>query len=122
MLKSTAMYSNFWCGMTSDFYYTRTEDYEPIYKRDKIGCFSVPMVHTAVVVNLRVQDSDSLTFIGDKSPNYKGPVDDIITFAVTANLSGKQIINSFFNEKVIYLPTRQKTSRYIKYSVYKFTT
>lgn len=88
MLKSVGLYSNFWCGMTKDFYYARTEEYEPIYKMEKKGCFAVPMVHTAVMVNLRRAESDYLTYTDEKWPNYKGPNDDIIIFAVTANMSG----------------------------------
>lgn len=88
MLKSTGFYSNFWCGMTEDFYYTRTDDYKPILKGERKGCFDVPMVHSAVLVNLRRVESDKMTFKGSKVPDYKGPTDDIITFAVTANMSG----------------------------------
>lgn len=91
LLKSDGLYSNFWSGMTEDYYYTRTERYKPILYREEIGCLSVPMVHSAVLINLNKVDSDLLTYDGDKLDNYKykGPKDDIITFAVGANVSGE---------------------------------
>ncbi|KAL0280133.1 UNVERIFIED_CONTAM: hypothetical protein PYX00_001518 [Menopon gallinae] len=88
MLKSNGMFSNFWCGMTSKYYYLRTEDYQPILKRERKGCFHVPMVHSAVMINLNTMVSDRLSFVPSNIPNYKGPVDDIITFAMSANFSG----------------------------------
>ncbi|XP_059470309.1 glycosyltransferase 25 family member [Neocloeon triangulifer] len=84
MLESDGMYSNFWCGMTKSFYYKRTEDYKPILNREKTGCFEVPMVHTAVLVNLNHLRSQNLTFLSKKIPHYAGPKDDIITFALSA--------------------------------------
>lgn len=95
MLQSNGMYSNFWCGMTQDYYYLRTDDYKPILKRSKKGCFHVPMIHSAVLVNLRRIDSDKLSFIGSNVNDYKGPTDDIITFALSANKSGKLFNNKF---------------------------
>lgn len=88
MLTTDSMYSNFWCGMTSSYYYKRTEEYEQILNRKKIGCFSVPMVHSAMLVDLRIENSDLLTFSPNNIVGYDGPVDDIITFAVGANKSG----------------------------------
>ncbi|XP_065200930.1 glycosyltransferase 25 family member [Planococcus citri] len=88
MLSTDSMYSNFWCGMTSSFYYKRTEDYEKILNRDKIGCFEVPMIHSAVLVDLRVSRTDTLTYSPSKITNYDGPKDDIIAFAIAANRSG----------------------------------
>lgn len=89
MLKSNGFYSNFWCGMTEDYYYTRTDEYKPILKRENQGCFSVPMIHSATLVNLRRTKTDNLTFIANKVQQYHGPTDDIITLAVAANKSGK---------------------------------
>ncbi|KDR07691.1 hypothetical protein L798_02745, partial [Zootermopsis nevadensis] len=88
MLKSDGMYSNFWCGMTEEYYYLRTEDYKPTLQRERVGCFHVPMVHSSVLVDLRRASSDGLTFVSSKVPDYKGPHDDIITFALAANKSG----------------------------------
>ncbi|CAB3365137.1 Hypothetical predicted protein [Cloeon dipterum] len=88
MLRSDGLYSNFWCGMTESFYYKRTEDYKPILQLERIGCFEVPMVHTAVLINLRHQASQNLTFVASKVPYYSGPKDDIITFALAAKHFG----------------------------------
>ncbi|XP_054290734.1 glycosyltransferase 25 family member-like [Macrosteles quadrilineatus] len=88
MLRSDGLYSNFWCGMTEDYYYTRTEDYEPILNRQRSGCFAVPMVHSSVLVDLRTVQSDKLHFDPKLVDGYNGPHDDIITFALSANLSG----------------------------------
>uniref|UniRef100_A0A2A4JRR4 Glycosyl transferase family 25 domain-containing protein n=1 Tax=Heliothis virescens TaxID=7102 RepID=A0A2A4JRR4_HELVI len=84
MLVSDGLYSNFWCGMTDNYYYQRTDDYKPIQRMEKQGCFEVPMVHTAVLVSLRSAVSDRLTYSPDKIPYYDGPQDDIIAFAVNA--------------------------------------
>ncbi|XP_075229791.1 glycosyltransferase 25 family member [Lycorma delicatula] len=88
MLKSDGLYSNFWCGMGDDYYYVRTEDYEPLLTRKRVGCFAVPMIHSSVLVNLKAVPSDHLTFTPSRLPGYKGPHDDIITFAIAANFSG----------------------------------
>ncbi|KAK6627018.1 hypothetical protein RUM44_009495 [Polyplax serrata] len=88
MLKSVGFYSNFWCGMTDKYYYLRTDDYQPILKNERKGCFNVPMIHSAVMINLRKEDSDYLTYNSSNVENYNGPVDDIITFALSANQSG----------------------------------
>ncbi|EZA57456.1 Glycosyltransferase 25 family member [Ooceraea biroi] len=88
LLKSDGMYSNFWAGMTAEHYYVRTDLYEPILFREKTGCHHVPMVHTAVLVDLRTRESDLLSYRADKLNAYDGPQDDIITFAVGANKSG----------------------------------
>ena len=90
MLASDGMYSNFWCGMTQDYYYRRTDEYQPIYYREQTGCFNVPMVHSSVLMDLRKTLSNKLTFIPTKIHGYAGPHDDIITFAVGANTSGKE--------------------------------
>lgn len=92
MLKSEAMYSNFWCGMNEEYYYVRTEDYKEILGYTKIGQFSVPMVHSAVLINVDMIDYEKLTFNEEVlnariNGAYRGPNDDIITFAVAANLS-----------------------------------
>ncbi|KAH9642350.1 hypothetical protein HF086_004882 [Spodoptera exigua] len=88
MLVSDGLYSNFWCGMTDNYYYQRTDDYKPIQRMEKQGCYEVPMVHTAVLVQLRTRVSDQLTYNPNKIPNYDGPEDDIIAFAVNAKKNG----------------------------------
>lgn len=99
MLVSDGLYSNYWCGMSADYYYQRTDEYKEIYHRHKVGNFPVPMVHTAVLVDLNEIKSNSLTFDRQKlidnqrryhsgSKLYDGPLDDIIIFAISANSSG----------------------------------
>ncbi|XP_023029681.2 glycosyltransferase 25 family member [Leptinotarsa decemlineata] len=88
MLRSDGLYSNFWYGMTEDYYYQRTDMYKPVLYRQEIGCFNVPMVHSCVLVDLRKQESDQLTYDPSRVQDYKGPNDDIIVFAISANLSG----------------------------------
>ncbi|XP_011877481.1 PREDICTED: glycosyltransferase 25 family member isoform X1 [Vollenhovia emeryi] len=87
LLRSDGMYSNFWAGMTAEHYYLRTELYEPILFREKTGCHAVPMIHSAVLVDLRRLYSDRLSYKAEKLTRYDGPVDDIITFAIGANKS-----------------------------------
>ncbi|XP_026315231.1 glycosyltransferase 25 family member [Hyposmocoma kahamanoa] len=93
MLQTDGYYSNFWCGMTEDYYYKRTEDYSQILFREITGCFSVPMIHTCVLINLTLKTSDLLTYDPKKAESYDGPTDDIITFAVNAqNIGMKRYI------------------------------
>ncbi|XP_065359671.1 glycosyltransferase 25 family member [Calliphora vicina] len=105
MLLSEGLYSNFWCGMSSDYYYLRTDLYQDIYNVNREGIFQVPMVHSAVLVSLTYKGSNYLTFdrdqflaqqendleymatLGPQCRLYDGPVDDIIVFAISANCS-----------------------------------
>ncbi|KAL7646435.1 UNVERIFIED_CONTAM: hypothetical protein RMT77_003348 [Armadillidium vulgare] len=84
MLNSLGTYSNYWCGMTENYWYERTDDYLPILDRKVKGCFPVPMIHSCVLVDLTLSISEKLSYNSRKFPNYKGPKDDIITFAVGA--------------------------------------
>ncbi|XP_011498095.1 PREDICTED: glycosyltransferase 25 family member isoform X2 [Ceratosolen solmsi marchali] len=88
ILKSDGMYSNFWAGMSENYYYKRTEEYESILTKTKIGCFNVPMIHSAILIDLRRKDTDFLTYDSQYFNLYNGPRDDIITFALSANYSG----------------------------------
>ncbi|XP_045597644.1 glycosyltransferase 25 family member [Procambarus clarkii] len=88
MLNSLATYSNYWGGMTKDYWYTRSDDYIPILDRKQKGCFAVPMVHSCVFIDLRRRISDKLTFSPMNVSNYNGPNDDIITFAISARNAG----------------------------------
>lgn len=87
MLRSDGLYSNFWGGMTIDYYYHRTDDYKPLLYRENVGCFKVPMIHSCVLIDLRRPETDFLTYIPGKIDTFSGPHDDIITFAVGANHS-----------------------------------
>ena len=109
LLKSDGLYSNFWAGVTSDFYYLRTEKYEPILFREIKGCFNVPMIHSAVLIDLRKHISDLLTYDPKNLNQYSGPIDDIITFAVGANNS--DIPLSICNDNIygfIMVPLEEK--------------
>lgn len=79
--------------MTEKYYYKRTEDYSQILLRATTGCFPVPMVHTCVLINLKLKESDSLTYSPSKAVGYDGPMDDVITFAVNAKNIGMFLNN-----------------------------
>ncbi|KOX78466.1 Glycosyltransferase 25 family member [Melipona quadrifasciata] len=84
---SNGLYSNFWAGMTDNFYYLRTEMYKPILFRETVGCLKVPMIHSAVLIDLRKHVSDNLTYDPRNINKHNCPTDDIITFAISANNS-----------------------------------
>ncbi|XP_064137019.1 procollagen galactosyltransferase 1 isoform X2 [Loxodonta africana] len=88
MLDSRAAYSNFWCGMTSQGYYKRTPAYIPIRKRDRQGCFPVPMVHSTFLIDLRKAASRNLAFY-PPHPDYTWSFDDIIVFAFSCKQAVK---------------------------------
>ncbi|CAD7080575.1 unnamed protein product [Hermetia illucens] len=104
MLRSDGLYSNYWCGMTEDNYYKRTDEYKEIYEYKKVGNFPVPMVHSVVLVNLNYAKTALLTFDPDElvtvqrhldyTKLYKGPTDDIIVFAVSARSIGLEMLIS----------------------------
>ena len=100
ILGSLGLYSNFWAGMSDQYYYVRTSNYESILNRKKghIGCHTVPMVHSSVLINLRHVQSKYLTYTPDNLADYDGPFDDIITFAISASWNG--ITMSACNDQV----------------------
>lgn len=79
--------------MSSDYYYRRTEDYKKIRNHEIIGEHFVPMVHSAVLIDLRRIKSDLLTFNATILNNFyndkffDGPIDDIIIFAISAKFA-----------------------------------
>lgn len=79
--------------MTVDFYYKRSEDYADLIRRKKQGCFSVPMVHSAVLISLNQESTAELTYDPRKLKTTKGPKDDIITFALSAKEQGNIYAN-----------------------------
>ncbi|CRK88475.1 CLUMA_CG002249, isoform A [Clunio marinus] len=97
MLSSEGLYSNFWCGMSSDYYYKRTDDYKKIRNYEMVGEFPVPMIHSSVLIDLNRFSSDLLTFNKTKLNSYHnqkfydGPIDDIIIFAISANFSNTEM-------------------------------
>jgi len=86
--------------MSSDYYYSRTDDYKKIRNHELVGEHSVPMVHSAVLVDLRRTRSDFLTFNATKLNNFyndkffDGPIDDIIIFAISARYSRTDMVIS----------------------------
>lgn len=82
--------------MTPEYYYQRTDEYKDIYNYIQRGQFDVPMVHSAILINLNDKRSDTLTFnktilgerfsIGERDLSMI-PTDDIIIFALSANYS-----------------------------------
>ncbi|ERE89025.1 procollagen galactosyltransferase 1 [Cricetulus griseus] len=90
MLDSRAAYSNFWCGMTSQGYYKRTPAYIPIRRRDRRGCFAVPMVHSTFLIDLRKAASRNLAFY-PPHPDYTWSFDDIIVFAFSCKQAEVQM-------------------------------
>ncbi len=88
--------------MSSEFYYQRTDEYREIYNFVKRGDFPVPMIHSAVLIDLRYVSTDYLTFnrtilheqlvLLNKPPiTTEVPVDDIIIFSVSAYYSDTQL-------------------------------
>ena len=72
-------------------YYKRTPDYLPIYNRERVGCFQVPVVHSSMLIDLRSQRSDAshrLTY-WPAPKGFKGPVDDVVQFAFSAKKEGE---------------------------------
>ncbi|KAL7025625.1 hypothetical protein ACKWTF_013567 [Chironomus riparius] len=100
MLVSEGLYSNFWCGMSSDYYYRRTDDYKKIRNHELVGEHIVPMVHSAVLIDLKRTRSDFLTFNATNLNNFysdkffDGPIDDIIIFAISAKYSRTEMVIS----------------------------
>lgn len=83
MLDSLGAYSNFWGGISEKGYYVRTPEYMEIIERQKRGSFSVPMIHSCLLIDLRDERTHSLRFSPD--PATAGtPFDDIISFAFSA--------------------------------------
>lgn len=78
MLMSGGLYSNFWGGM-ENYYYQRTEEYVEIVEFRKIGCFPVPLISAAVLMDLRFREIP-----GFDRFNVSIPEDDIILFAENA--------------------------------------
>lgn len=101
MIVSDGLYSNFWGGITEEYYYQRTDDYMKIYNFETRGEFRVPMVHSAVLVNLKEERADQLTFnrtvlaerfnLSDVDHN-RIPMDEVIIFSLSANYSGLPLL------------------------------
>ncbi|XP_030063805.1 inactive glycosyltransferase 25 family member 3 [Microcaecilia unicolor] len=90
MLDSQTYYSNFWCGITPQGYYRRTTEYFPTKNRQRKGCFPVPMVHSAFLIDLRKNDSKKLEFY-PPHPSYSWSFDDIVIFAYSCLATEVQV-------------------------------
>lgn len=88
--------------MSEHFYYHRTDEYKEIYNLVKRGDFPVPMIHSAVLIDLRYVSTDYLTFnrtilheqlmlLNKPALTNDVPVDDIIIFSVSARYSDTQL-------------------------------
>lgn len=86
--------------MTPDYYYLRTAKYKEIRNFDVKGEFAVPMIHSAVLIDLKRISSDYLTFNATKLNHmyhdriYDGPIDDIIIFAISAKYARSEMVIS----------------------------
>lgn len=94
---SSESYANFWGAMSEDGYYLRSDTYFDIQRRRALGVFSVAMVHTVFLVNLRHANTQRLVY-SPPPEGYTGPLDDLIIFARSAQRAGVQfyIENSEF--------------------------
>lgn len=69
-------------------YYKRTPAYIPIRKRERRGCFAVPMVHSTFLVDLRKEASRQLAFYPPHA-QYSWTLDDVIVLAYSARMAGE---------------------------------
>lgn len=76
------------CPAPPQGYYRRTPAYIPIRKRDRRGCFAVPMVHSTFLIDLRKAASRNLAFY-PPHPDYTWSFDDIIVFAFSCKQAGE---------------------------------
>ncbi|KRZ34351.1 Cullin-1, partial [Trichinella pseudospiralis] len=105
MLTSIGAYSNFWASTTDRGYYKRTDDYDRLLTRQLIGCFAVPMVNSAVLIDLRWRASDKLALKPDRLLEpYHGPVDDMLLLAASVRQVGLQMHVSNRHQYGVLLP------------------
>ncbi|XP_073705859.1 procollagen galactosyltransferase 2 [Garra rufa] len=119
MLESRTLYSNFWCGMTSQGYYKRTPHYVPIRNWNRTGCHPVPMIHSTMLIDLRRSASAALAFY-PVHRHYLWALDDIMAFAFSARQAGVQmfICNK---EHYGYLPLPLITKQTLEEEVESFS-
>ncbi|KAK2901303.1 hypothetical protein Q8A67_009418 [Cirrhinus molitorella] len=119
MLESRTLYSNFWCGMTSQGYYKRTPHYVPIRNWKRTGCHPVPMIHSTMLIDLRRSASAALAFY-PVHHHYLWALDDIMAFAFSARQAGVQmfICNK---EHYGYLPLPLNTRQTLEEEVESFS-
>ncbi|GAA6101183.1 procollagen galactosyltransferase 2 isoform X1 [Tachysurus ichikawai] len=109
MLESRTLYSNFWCGMTAQGYYKRTDSYIPIRNWKRVGCHAVPMIHSTMLLDLRRYTSRALTFY-PLHQLYPWVLDDILAFSFSARQAGVQMFVCN-REHYGYLPVPLQTQQ-----------
>ena len=77
----------------------RSEDYMDIVDREKTGCFAVPMVHSAILFDMRREVSQHFSYSATP-PGYKGPRDDIILLAHNVKAAGWLALTSLCSQGV----------------------
>ncbi len=80
----------------SQGYYKRTPDYQPIREWKRLGCFSVPMVHSTFLLDLRRSATLDMTFY-PPHPDYSWAFDDIMVFSFSARQAGERSPLDCFN-------------------------
>ncbi|XP_047134313.1 procollagen galactosyltransferase 2 isoform X1 [Hydra vulgaris] len=81
------LYSNFWGAMDERGYYKRVPEYFTLLKRETLGVYYVPMVHSTMLIDMRSNLTDTLMFYPIPL-SYSGVIDDILVFAQSAKHSG----------------------------------
>ncbi|XP_043075611.1 procollagen galactosyltransferase 2 [Puntigrus tetrazona] len=119
MLESRTLYSNFWCGMTSQGYYKRTPHYVPIRNWKRTGCHPVPMIHSTMLIDLRRSASAALAF-HPVHHYYLWALDDIMAFAFSARQAGVQMFICN-REHYGYLPVPLNTEQTLEEEVESFS-
>lgn len=66
-----------------DYYYIRSDDYQDLIHWKKTGCFQVPLIHSAVLMNIKKKDIPEFRPLNDTIPE-----DDVIQFATSAESKG----------------------------------
>ncbi|XP_050196670.1 procollagen galactosyltransferase 1-like [Myiozetetes cayanensis] len=91
----------------SQGYYRRAPSYLPLRRRERRGCFAVPMVHSTVLLDLRPAALE----VSPHPLGYGGAFDDIIVFALRLPRRGVQMFVS--NREVfgfLPVPLRSQSS------------
>ncbi|XP_050389094.2 probable inactive glycosyltransferase 25 family member 3 isoform X2 [Patella vulgata] len=95
-------YSNFWEGIDTKGYYVRTEEYLKMVDWEIRGCFPVPILHSALLIDIRRCVTQHIVYT-PPLPEYDGPYNDIIIFAhsVKATAISMFILNTRYFGKVM---------------------
>ena len=69
-------------------YYKRSPEYIPTVHRKRVGCFKMPVVHSAVLIDLKMEGTNNLLY-WPQPDGFTGPVDDVVQFAFSAKKEGQ---------------------------------